>query len=71
MIAAAGLMGLACRGVENLPIYPHSHGRVSWLVQLTLLMTVGAGVYIGACMLMGIAVMEQFMPRKSKAQRPR
>jgi putative peptidoglycan lipid II flippase len=64
MIAAAGAMGLACWGVQKIPAYPHANSRVSWLVQLGVLIAVGAGVYIGACAMMGIGVMEQILPRR-------
>jgi putative peptidoglycan lipid II flippase len=65
MIVAAVAMGLACWGLEKLPMYPNGHTRISWLIQSGLLMTVGAGVYVGVCTVMGIGVMEQIMPLKT------
>jgi putative peptidoglycan lipid II flippase len=69
MVAAAAAMGLACWGVQKLPMYPHGNSRVSWLMQLGILMTVGAGVYVGACAIMGIGVMEQIIPRRKSRAR--
>ncbi len=68
MIAAAAAMGLSCWGVQKLPMYPHAYGRLSWLIQAGLLMTVGAGVYVGACAMMGLGVMAQFMPRRNSSK---
>jgi len=64
MIAAAAAMGLACWGVQKLPMYPHAQNRVSWFMQSGILMAVGGGVYVGACAMMGMGVMEQIMPRR-------
>lgn len=64
MIVAAAAMGLACWGVQHLPIYPKGYSRMSWLMQLAVLMTVGGGVYVGLCAMMGIGVMEHLMPRR-------
>ena len=47
MIAAAAVMGAACWAVQKLPGYPHGNNRLTWLVQLVVLIVVGAGVYIG------------------------
>jgi putative peptidoglycan lipid II flippase len=68
MVVATALMWLACVGVRHSPLYPHeaaTHHKLTWAVQLTVLMTTGALVYLGVCMAMGINVLEHV--RKKKA----
>jgi len=67
MIVGTGLMWVACIGVRHSPIYPHelgAHHKVTWAVQLTVLMTTGAVVYLGVCMAMGINVLEHVRRKK-------
>src|SRR5206468_11929610 len=47
MLVAALVMGAACLGVERLPFYPHGEAKLTWAIQLTSLMGVGAAVYLG------------------------
>jgi putative peptidoglycan lipid II flippase len=67
MGVATALMWLACVGVRHLPLYPHeaaNHHKLTWAVQLTVLMTTGAVVYLGVCMAMGINVLEHVRKKK-------
>jgi putative peptidoglycan lipid II flippase len=66
MVAATLLMWAACVAVQYSPIYPqHVAGsrKVTWALQLTLLMAVGGAVYMAACAAMGIRVWEHFRQR--------
>ena len=66
MCIATGLMWGACKLVQRAPGYPHGASRATWLVQLIVLMVVGAGVYLGACAAMGVDTMRQLFPRKNR-----
>ena len=63
MLIAAGLMLAACLALEQLPCFA-SKGRIASLMQLLLLITVGAGVYLGTCRALGIHTLEMLMPRR-------
>jgi putative peptidoglycan lipid II flippase len=63
MLLATAVMGLACFGVQHAPYFPHSQGRISWAVQLALIMGVGAAVYLGICSMLGLDMIAQLRPR--------
>ncbi len=70
MLTASALMWLACIAVQMTPIFPKEaagHHKLTWAIQLTILMTVGGVVYLGACAAMGIKVLEH-IKRKKKPQ---
>jgi putative peptidoglycan lipid II flippase len=67
MLFASALMLTACIGVQYLPIYPHGSHKITWAIQLFILMGVGGGVYFIACALMGMDVMQHIPRRKSRA----
>lgn len=67
MIAAAGLMYVACTGVQWLPFYPRSTTKVASAVQLITLMGTGAAVYLGACYVLGLDVMRLLLPKRKRA----
>jgi putative peptidoglycan lipid II flippase len=67
MIVATGVMGVACFGVQRLPHFPHSADRISWAVQMVVVMGVGAGVYLGMCSLLGVDMLTQLRPRRRKS----
>ncbi|HET6247282.1 MAG TPA: murein biosynthesis integral membrane protein MurJ [Tepidisphaeraceae bacterium] len=67
MIVATAAMGLTCFGVQHLPFFPHAATRISWAMQVLVVMAVGAGVYLVMCSLLGVDMMEQLRPRKKKA----
>jgi putative peptidoglycan lipid II flippase len=67
MIAAAALMWLACAAVQHTPLYPKAHvahHKLTWAIQLGVLMTTGAAVYFGACRLMGINALQHLKRTK-------
>jgi putative peptidoglycan lipid II flippase len=69
MVIASLLMWAACVAVQYTPLYPkggEAHHKIVWGIQLTILMTVGGLTYLGACMAMGIDVL-QHVKRKKKA----
>ena len=73
MFVAMVLMVLACLGVQRLPGYPTGASRVESLMQLVILIGVGATVYCGACAGMGVAVIDHLIPkrlrRKARSER--
>jgi len=61
MIAATALMWLACLAVRHSPLYPREsagHHKLTWAIQLTVLMVTGGVVYLAACAAMGINVLQ-------------
>jgi peptidoglycan biosynthesis protein MviN/MurJ (putative lipid II flippase) len=67
MLIASAIMLAACLGITHVPGYPHHGGRIVWALQLIILMSVGAGVYLAACAVMGVGVMEHLVPRRRRA----
>jgi putative peptidoglycan lipid II flippase len=61
---AAAVMWFACLGIQRIPGYPHTATRISWLSQLTVLMTGGAIVYLAACAALGLETVRQIFPRR-------
>jgi putative peptidoglycan lipid II flippase len=68
MLVATAVMGLACFGIQHAPYFPHSQGRISWAVQLAVVMGVGAAVYLGVCSLLGLDMIAQLRPGKRKSK---
>jgi putative peptidoglycan lipid II flippase len=66
MIVATLVMGAACLLIQHTPIYPHGSSRITWLVQLTLLIGSGAGVYLLACSLLGVNIMGRLRGKTAK-----
>jgi putative peptidoglycan lipid II flippase len=66
MILAALIMGIICVGMRLSPLYPHQHNRLAWAIQLMLLLGTGAGVYLGACSLLGVTMLRELLPRRKK-----
>jgi peptidoglycan biosynthesis protein MviN/MurJ (putative lipid II flippase) len=64
MFIATALMWLACVAIQYTPLYPNGNHKITWAIQLTILMTIGGITYFGACMLMGINVLEHVKRRK-------
>ncbi|HEX3357710.1 MAG TPA: lipid II flippase MurJ, partial [Tepidisphaeraceae bacterium] len=67
MLIASTLMFLACMSIQYLPHYPSGSHKLTWAIQLFVLMAVGGLVYFGACAVMGMNVMEHF-PRRRKSK---
>jgi len=67
MLLATTIMGIICFGAKMSPTYANLHGRAGWLIQLSLLLSVGAGIYLGACWLLGVTMLNDLLPRRRKA----
>jgi putative peptidoglycan lipid II flippase len=66
MIVATVIMFVACLGVLHIPGYPHGDSRSIWAAQLLILMVCGGGVYVAACAVMGVGVMEHLLPKRKR-----
>jgi putative peptidoglycan lipid II flippase len=64
MILAAGAMGLICAAVMRLPFYPRGEHAGAWMGQLALLVSIGAVSYLGLCAIMGMEVLDHFLPKR-------
>jgi putative peptidoglycan lipid II flippase len=67
LLLAGGLMYAACWGMQKLPIFPQGSGRIIPAIQLLILITTGAAVYLGTCHLLGIRILGTLVPRKKAA----
>lgn len=68
MFVAMLLMVIACVAVTKLPLYPAGRSRIDSVVQLIVLMTVGAGMYCGACAAMGVEVLDHVLPKRLRSR---
>lgn len=69
MILATAIMALACEGLKRLAIFPHGMTRLSWAMQVSLQMAVGAAVYLAVCSALGVQMLGQLRrPRQRLAQ---
>jgi putative peptidoglycan lipid II flippase len=64
MILATAVMGAVCVAVKYSPLYPHGPGRIVWAVQLVIILTLGAGVYLGVCAAAGVTMLKDLLPRR-------
>ncbi len=64
MLIATTVMGVVCFGLKFSPVYPQGHGRAAWALQLFLLLGIGAGTYLGVCAMLGVTMMNDFLPRR-------
>jgi putative peptidoglycan lipid II flippase len=68
MLLATGAMTVVCGAVKWSPIYPTGHSRLSWALQLALLLIAGAGTYLACCQLLGVRMMNDLLPRRRKSK---
>jgi putative peptidoglycan lipid II flippase len=66
MIVASLLMWVACLAVQHASFWPKGGRSVIWAIQLTILMSVGGGVYFIACHLMGLRPMQHLQRRPAR-----
>ncbi len=66
MCFATAVMGGACIVVQHAPGYPHGATRLTWLLQVIVLMTVGAATYFAACAVLGVQTLQQLFPRPGR-----
>ena len=69
MFIAALIMGGACWAVQKTQWYPQRETKWCWTVQLIILMSVGALVYLRICQWIGVDMLDQFLPRKWKRKK--
>jgi putative peptidoglycan lipid II flippase len=67
VLATAAMVG-ACLAVQFVPGYPSGTGKGASLVQLTVLVGVGAAVYLGTCRILRVGVMAQVIRRRTGGQ---
>jgi putative peptidoglycan lipid II flippase len=67
MVIATAVMGLACYDIKHLSWFPHGAGRISWAMQLVIIMAVGAAMYLGACWLLGLDMIGQLKPTRQQS----
>ena len=65
MLIATAVMGIVCYGLKISPLYPHKTGQIAWAIQLGVLLSAGAAVYLGVCSLLGVTMMKDLLPRRS------
>lgn len=63
MLLAAALMLGACYLMQHSSFWPAGEGKLASLLQLSLLLLVGAGVYLGVCQAMGVRTLAQLLRR--------
>lgn len=64
MCVAAALMTWVCTSVQLLSWYPDGTSNAASLMQLLLLMGLGAVVYIGTCAALGVSILPILRPRR-------
>jgi peptidoglycan biosynthesis protein MviN/MurJ (putative lipid II flippase) len=67
MVLATAIMGAACWGVKQSPLYPAGEGLSVWATQLALLMVAGAVTYFAVCLALGVGVMSHLLPKRGIA----
>jgi hypothetical protein len=68
MFAAMIAMVIACVAVTKLSMYPAGRSRVDSLIQLIVLMAVGATVYCGCCAAMGVEILDHVLPKRLRSR---
>ncbi len=56
MLIACAVMIIACRLVQQSPLYPHATTHLASIQQLAILLPIGAATYLGICWLLGVKV---------------
>lgn len=64
MILATGVMTAACIAIQHVPGYPQGQTRTIWAAQMTIIMGVGAAVYLGACIALRVDVVQTLLPKR-------
>lgn len=67
MFAATTLMGACLFAVMRSPVYPRGSSRLTWSLQLALLISVGAIVYLASCRVMRLDILTHLMPGRGRA----
>jgi hypothetical protein len=67
MLAATVVMGIALWAIKQSPIYPHGVGRLTWALQLVLLLGIGAAIYLAASWMMRLDTLAQLTSSRRRA----
>lgn len=67
MVLATGIMAAACLAVQHLPFYPQGHARLALCGQLGMVIGVGAVVYLLACRVLGVNLVNEILPRRQRS----
>jgi len=59
-------MTAACLLIQKTPFFPQDHGKSTALKRLLILMTCGGAVYIAACSVLRIGVIEHLLPKRNR-----
>jgi putative peptidoglycan lipid II flippase len=70
MVVATAVMTAVLLALRASPIYPSGTGRLTWSMQLSLLIVAGAGVYLGMCWMLKVDTMSHLLPKRFSARRP-
>ena len=70
MLGAALVMGGVCLALQRSPLYPRSETKTAWALQLILIISAGAFVYLGICSAMGIEVLHHILPKRFRKPSP-
>jgi putative peptidoglycan lipid II flippase len=71
MMAATTLMGACLFMVMHSSVYPHGASRPTWSLQLTLLIGIGATVYLASCWLLRLDILTHLLPKRRRAANAR
>ncbi len=63
MLIASGVMYGVCIGVRALPIFPAGSGKLTWALQLAILMAVGGTTYFAVCLALGLDTLRHLRRR--------
>jgi putative peptidoglycan lipid II flippase len=64
MIVATAVMTAACIAIQHAPGYPQGQTRMVWAAQMTIIMGVGAAVYLGVCASLRVNVVATLLPKR-------
>jgi putative peptidoglycan lipid II flippase len=65
MLTASAAMLAVCTLLQHSALYPHGQHKITWAMQLVLLMAAGGLTYFGTCWVLGIDVMAHVRRRKA------
>ncbi len=66
VLLSTGVMAIALLACKQLPFYPPDHVRHAPLIQLVILLIVGAGTYLAACAALGIHILGDLIPSRMR-----
>jgi peptidoglycan biosynthesis protein MviN/MurJ (putative lipid II flippase) len=67
MLIATVVMGIILWAIKHSPLYPSGLGRMIWLMQLMLMLIVGAAIYLAASWIMRLDTLSQLTSSRRRA----